>query len=76
MSKHLCHAIDCPTAISPRLLMCLPHWRKVPRDLQQAVWAAYEPGQERRKDPSEAYLEAARAAVNAVAEQEGLDARV
>jgi len=51
--------------------MCLFHWRRVPKRLQQGVWAAYVPGQERTKTPSETYLLAAFAAIEAVAEQEG-----
>jgi hypothetical protein len=44
----------------------------VPKPLRDRVWATYRPGQEDDWQPSEAYLEAARAAVVAVAEQEGL----
>lgn len=50
--------------------MCARHWRMVPRALQQAVWAAYRPGQERTKTPSRAYLDAAKVAINAVAARE------
>jgi len=42
----------------------------VPRDLRAAVWAEYVPGQEIRKDPTREYLEAANAAVRAVAAKE------
>ena len=68
---HLCHAIGCNVQVRPQLLMCLKHWRLVPRDLQRAVWAAYVPGQEIRKDPTDEYLEVHRAAVEAVARREG-----
>ena len=68
---HTCHARGCTTTVPPRLLMCRRHWRMVPRPLQDAVWDAYAPGQERRKDPSPAYLDAARAAIDAVALKEG-----
>lgn len=71
MSKHLCHATDCQVGVSPRMLMCSHHWYMVPKDLQDAVWAAYVPGQEFRKDPTRRYLVAARDAINAVAVQEG-----
>lgn len=50
--------------------MCLKHWRMVPRDQQKAIWAAYRNGQERRKDPSRAYLDAAKAAIKWVADSE------
>jgi hypothetical protein len=49
------------------------HWQMVPLPLRQAVWAAYQPGQERTKRVSWAYLQAAAMAVLAVAEQAGRD---
>ncbi len=64
---HVCHAIGCNVQVRPQLLMCLKHWRLIPRDLQRAVWAAYVPGQEIRKDPTDEYLDVQRAAVEAVA---------
>lgn len=70
MAAHLCHARGCEKSVPPRMLMCLPHWRMVPRALQLRVWATYRPGQERTKDPSPEYVDAAMAAVNAVAEIE------
>jgi hypothetical protein len=72
MSAHLCHAWGCQVAVPPRMLMCRRHWRMVPGSLQDAVWATYRRGQERRKDPTQEYLAAARAAVLAVAEREGI----
>ena len=68
---HVCHAIGCNVQVRPQLLMCLKHWRLIPRDLQRAVWAAYVPGQEIRKDPTDEYLDVQRAAVEAVARREG-----
>jgi hypothetical protein len=44
----------------------------VPRSLQQALLAQYVPGQERRKDPTAAYLLAAERCITAVAVKEGL----
>lgn len=69
---HLCHAKRCPVTVPPKLLMCPAHWRMVPPALQRAVWAAYVKGQEIRKDPTPAYLAAAKAAIEAVAKKEGL----
>lgn len=71
MSAHTCHATACTRTVPPKMLMCLKHWRMVPKALQEDVWDAYEPGQEIRKDPTRAYLTAARAAINAVAAKEG-----
>jgi hypothetical protein len=74
MSTHTCHARGCAKSVPPRMLMCPQDWARVPRQLQAAVWATYRPGQEITKDPSPEYLEAATAAVNAVAESARLDA--
>lgn len=70
MTAHLCHAKGCEKEVPPARLMCLAHWRMVPRPLQNRVWATYCPGQEIRKDPSAEYLEAMNAAINAVAARE------
>lgn len=50
--------------------MCSPHWRKVPKELQKAVWANYVPGQEVLKRPTPEYVKVARMAIAAVAEKE------
>ena len=70
MTAHTCHAEGCEVTVPPRMLMCRNHWRLVPKRLQTAVWDAYVPGQERRKDPTPEYLDAAMAAVRAVADRE------
>lgn len=70
MSAHTCHARRCKVAVPPKMLMCRRHWAMVPRALQRDVWARYVPGQERRKDPSREYLNAAQAAIAAVAAKE------
>jgi len=67
---HTCHARGCEKPVSPKLLMCAAHWRRVPRELQRAVWATYRNGQEIDKKPSREYLTAARAAIDAVAAKE------
>lgn len=71
MSAHTCHAVGCSKSCKPAFLMCGPHWAKVPRADQRAVWATYRQGQERDLDPSPEYLQAAMEAVIAVAIQEG-----
>jgi hypothetical protein len=70
MSAHTCHAFGCDRTIPPRLFMCKRHWGMVPLDLQRAIWRTYERGQEVTKDPSAAYVKAAKAAQKAVAELE------
>lgn len=70
MTGHVCHALRCAEEVPPRLLMCRRHWRKVPRRLQRALQAAYVPGQEARKDPSDEYLRIAGECVRVVADRE------
>jgi hypothetical protein len=70
-TPHFCHAEGCETKVPPSMLMCLKHWRMVPKPLQNAVWEHYVPGQEIRMNPSGEYVVAAQAAVDAVAAQEG-----
>jgi hypothetical protein len=50
--------------------MCRGHWYSLPKAMQAAIWAAYVPGQENRKDPSPAYLAAARAAIGYIERKE------
>ncbi len=67
---HHCHARDCTRRVPPEMLMCRDHWRRVPRVIQGAVWDAYRPGQCDDKRPSEAWHEAADAAIGFVAQEE------
>lgn len=69
---HLCHAMGCAREVPPALLMCLRHWRLVPREIQRLVWKHYRKGQEIDKRPSKEYLEVMKLAIRSVAEQEGL----
>lgn len=64
--NHHCHAIRCQTLCEPEKLMCLRHWRMVPKHMQRAVWAAYRPGQCDDKNPSEDWVTAADAAIQMV----------
>ena len=68
--SHRCHAIGCEKEVPPAMLMCLRHWRMVPRPLQKEVWRTYRRGQEIDKNPSTAYLMAQKDAVAAVALKE------
>lgn len=69
--KHHCHATGCRAECKPEYLMCFSHWSRVPRDIQRAVWANYRAGQCDDKNPSEAWHEAADAAIGAVAMKAG-----
>lgn len=70
--NHKCHAIGCNAIVHPKLLMCLKHWRKVPKLLQHNVWHSYVSGQEIKKNPTVEYLSAAWTAIFAVADIEGV----
>jgi hypothetical protein len=70
MSEHLCHARNCATRVAPRMFMCHKHWYMLSKPLRKAVWAAYVPGQEIRKDPTLEYLAVAGEAIDSVAEKE------
>lgn len=63
---HRCHIPNCLVAVRPELLMCLLHWRMVPKQLQRNVLARYRRGQCDDKRPSREYLDAAAAAIAAV----------
>ena len=52
------------------MFMCRTHWFMVPLALRREIWRTYRPGQEADKDPSDAYIEAAKAAKAAVAQAE------
>lgn len=54
--SHLCHWPGCETPVPPKLWGCREHWFKLPKRLRDAIWAAYVPGQEIRKDPSPEYI--------------------
>lgn len=67
---HRCHARNCPTPVKPEMLMCLKHWRMVPKALQREVWRTYRHGQCDDKQPSRSWHDAADAAIKAVADKE------
>ena len=68
---HHCHAEGCDEKVPPERLMCLKHWRMVPRDMQREVWQTYREGQCYDMQVSREYLFAARRAVVYVAQIEG-----
>ena len=72
MELHHCHARGCKTSCKPEMLMCLKHWRMVPKNIQRAVWSSYRPGQCDDMRPSEMWQKAANAAIRAVLEKEML----
>lgn len=57
--NHTCHWPECEKQVPPAMWGCKDHWFALPKHLRDKIWAAYVPGQERRMDPSEEYLEVA-----------------
>jgi len=71
MSEHYCHAIGCKVAVPPERLFCLLHWYSTPMPLRARVWATYQNGQcDGYPPPSEAWHQAADAAISFVAMRE------
>lgn len=66
---HTCHAIACEVPVPPEMLMCKPHWFRVPLILRARVWAEY------RKGITKAYCQVAKQAVIEVALKEGRTVR-
>lgn len=59
---HTCHWPGCDKQVPPALWGCKPHWYALPKEIREAIWNAYQPGQERSGRPSFTYIEAAKAA--------------
>lgn len=68
---HTCHAIACSEATKPEMLMCYRHWTMVPKTKQRDVWVTYRRGQCTDWKITQAYADAAKAAITAVARREG-----
>jgi hypothetical protein len=65
--SHRCHAHGCTVPVRPELLMCYPHWRKVPKSVQKRVLDTYRSGQCDDRRPSREWFDAAGAAIGYVA---------
>lgn len=61
-----CPVKGCARSTKPQQLMCWPHWRRVPKALNHAVFDTYR---NLRADPA-AYRQARDAAIAAVEEKE------
>jgi protein gp37 len=68
--RRRCSARACERDVAPKLFMCGTHWRMVPRRLQAAIWKHFRPGQEHDGKVTGKWLEAAQAAIEAVAQRE------
>jgi len=67
--SHACAISGCEKPAKDGQLMCWPHWRRVPRALNHAVFDTYR---NLRSDP-QAYRQARDAAIAAVEEKERPD---
>lgn len=56
---HSCHWPGCTKQVPPAMWGCKEHWYKLPKRLRDAIWDAYEPGQEVDMSPSAEYLRVA-----------------
>jgi hypothetical protein len=65
-THHPCPVRPCAATVPRRLLMCAPHWRLVPHQLQRAVWDAWNQG---LGEGSQELLHAQAAAIAAVRER-------
>lgn len=73
---HTCSVNGCTWASERRLFTCMPHWLKVPQDLQSKVWDAYRALPQKRPDRETllndpAYCQAAAAVIEHLAAAEG-----
>lgn len=57
--NHECHWPGCTRQVPPAMWGCRDHWYAIPKRLRDKIWDAYVPGQEKRMDPSDEYLEVA-----------------
>ena len=73
---HHCHARGCTVAVKPELLMCWNHWKRVPKNIQSAVYQHYRPGQCDDKSVSKEWLLAADAAIGYLARMDGKSVRI
>ena len=68
---HTCHATGCTVAVPPEMWGCRRHWFMVPKAIRDRIWQTYRAGQCDDMNPDNAYLNAAKEAVIAVAKREG-----
>ena len=56
---HECHWPGCKQQVPPAYWGCVKHWMMLPKDLREAIWRAFRPGQEKTLTPSREYLKIA-----------------
>lgn len=57
--RHTCHYPGCNAIVKPQFWGCSPHWFALPAWARSMIWATYVPGQELKKNPTQAYLDVA-----------------
>jgi hypothetical protein len=62
--SHPCRIPGCPRAAKDHQLMCWPHWRRVPKVLNRAIFSTYASG------PRADYLANVEEAVRVIQEKE------
>lgn len=67
---HACHWPGCITQVPPAMWGCRVHWFTLPKEIRDALWLAYEPGQEIDMQVSKEYLDAAQWAQDWIAKFE------
>lgn len=55
--NHHCHWPGCNAQVPPAMFACKAHWFRLPLSLRNRIWATYQPGQEVKGNPSDAYME-------------------
>lgn len=66
---HTCHWPGCKSQVPLAKWGCSHHWFKLPKDIRDAIWAAYRPTQEVDCRPDEAYIRAAQRAQDWIAQK-------
>ena len=70
-AQYHCQAEGCQHQVQRGHLMCLPHWRMVPKQLQEAVRAAWRVQRTTNSlQALRAYMDARREAIGAVADKQ------
>jgi len=66
---HTCHWPGCGKQVPPAVWGCKEHWQKLPSNIRNNIWSAFNPGQEVNLSPSRSYMVAAREAQDWIAAQ-------
>lgn len=57
--NHRCHWPGCQKQVPPAMWGCQRHWFSLPKEIRDAIWSAYVPGQETSGKVSAEYRKAA-----------------